>query len=91
MLALSEAQSRDVYNLDQINGLRSTAYARLDFRVEQTRKLGRGTLTWHAGLQNALNRKNFYSYAWQPRAGNEGVAEQDQMPLFPDGGMKYAF
>ncbi len=90
-LALSEAQDRDVYDLTQVNALRSRAYARLDFRVEQARKLGRGVLTWHAGLQNALDRKNFYSYAWQPRAGENGVSEQDQMPLFPDGGMKYAF
>ena len=88
-LALSEAQDRDVYNLNDVNALRSRAYARLDFRVEQSRKFGRGELIWHAGLQNALDRKNFYSYAWQPREGT--VAEQDQMPLFPDGGVKYKF
>lgn len=90
-LALSLKQNRDVYDLNQIDGLRSSAYARLDFRVEQARKLGRGVLTWHAGLQNALDRNNFYSYLWQPRSGGAGVSEQDQMPLFPDGGMKYAF
>lgn len=90
-IALSDAQDRDVYNLNEVNGLRSRMYARLDFRVEQSRKMGIGLLTWHAGLQNALDRKNFYSYAWQPRAGNNGVAEEDQMPLFPDGGVKYNF
>jgi hypothetical protein len=90
-MALSQAQNRDVYDLTNVNGERSSYYARLDFRVEQARQLGRGVLTWHAGLQNALDRKNFYSYAWQPRAGDAGVSEQDQMPLFPDGGLKYSF
>jgi hypothetical protein len=89
-LALSTAQDRDVYDLSQVNGARSSAYARLDFRVEQAHKLGQGTLTWHAGMQNALNRQNFYSNAWQQRDGG-GQAEQDQMPRFPDGGIKYAF
>jgi hypothetical protein len=90
-LALSTVQDRDVYDLTRVNGVRSPAYARLDFRVEQARKLGLGVLTWHAGLQNALDRKNFYSYQWRPRAPSLGPLEQDQMPLFPDGGLKYSF
>jgi hypothetical protein len=90
-MALSLAQNRDVYDLTRINGVRSSAYERLDLRLEQARKIGLGVLNWHVGLENALNRKNFYSYAWQPRAGDAGVAEQDQMPLFPDGGLKYSF
>jgi hypothetical protein len=89
-LALSYAQDRDVYDLSKLNSDRSPAYARLDFRIEQARQIGRGLLTWHAGLQNALDRANFYSYAWQPQ-GDRGVSEQDQMPLFPDGGLKYSF
>ena len=99
-MALSAAQNRDVYDLTKINGKRGTAYARLDFRIEQSHKLGMGILTWHAGVQNALNRKNFYGYQWQARlsaaeAAKWGVpygpAEQDQMPLLPDGGVKYSF
>jgi hypothetical protein len=54
-------------------------------------------LTWHAGLQNALDRHNFYEYDWMPHWNQFGppfispVSEQDQMPIFPDGGIKYQF
>jgi hypothetical protein len=88
-MAESEAQDRDVYNIQRVNGARSHAYGRLDLRVQQTRPFGKGTISWHVGLENALNQKNFYEYVWQPRTG--GVSEQDQMPLFPDGGVKYSF
>ena len=88
-LPLSYAQDRDVYDLTRIDGERSRTFQRLDFRVEQTHNLRRGALTWHAGLQNVLNRANFYSYLWQPVAG--GVSEQDQMPIQPDGGVKFVF
>jgi hypothetical protein len=91
-LATSLAQNRDVYNLTQINGARSKAYERLDFRVEQGHKMGLGVMTWHIGLQNALNHKNFYANVWEPNnTVVKGAGEQDQMPLFPDGGIKYSF
>jgi hypothetical protein len=85
----SYVQNRDVYNLQRINAARSPMYARLDFRVGQTKRLGAGTLAWHAGLENATNRRNFYGYVWQPHAA--GTTELDQMPRFPDGGIKYTF
>ncbi|MEO6803257.1 MAG: TonB-dependent receptor, partial [Granulicella sp.] len=88
-LAESYQQNRDVYDLTQINALRSSMYGRLDFRIEKTTTIRRGTLLWHAGLDNALNRQNFYAYQWQPWIG--GVAQQNQMPRFPDGGVKYLF
>jgi len=103
-LPLSVAQNRDVYDLTQINGLRSNSYQRLDFRVQQAHKLGAGTLTWHIGLENALNHQNFYSQVWEPRLipsfypgatvqqfPQGFIAEQTQMPLFPDGGLKFSF
>jgi hypothetical protein len=88
-MALSSAQNRDVYDLTQVNAVRAPAYRRLDFRIEQTHKLGFGQMTWHAGLENALNNKNFYDLLWQHNIG--GQSEQTQMPLFPDGGVKYVF
>jgi hypothetical protein len=88
-LALSEEQDRDVYDLSQVNAMRSQRYQRLDLRFEQTYHLGLGTLTWYTGLENVLNNNNFYAYLWQPRIG--GDSEQTQMPRFPDGGMKYKF
>jgi hypothetical protein len=90
-LLLSQQQQRDVYDLTQVNAMRANPYARLDFRVEQACRLLFGVMTWHAGLENALNRKNFYDYAWTPRNGSSVPAEQDQLPRFPDGGIKYSF
>ncbi len=88
-MAESVAQNRDVYDLTRINGVRSGMYKRLDFRLEQARPLRSGVMTWHVGLQNALANKNFYSLAWEPFEHKD--SEQDQMPLFPDGGVKYVF
>ncbi|WP_158945310.1 TonB-dependent siderophore receptor [Granulicella sp. S190] len=90
-IALSDAQDRDVYDLSMINAARSAAYHRLDFRLEQSHPLRRGVFTWHVGLENALGSSNFYSYQWRPRAGDLGVLAQDQLPRFPDGGIKFLF
>jgi hypothetical protein len=90
-LSLSKSQNRDVYDLSKINGLRAAIYSRLDFRLEQSHSSGRGVFMWHVGLENALGTSNFYSNEWQPRAKGVGVLAQDQMPRFPDGGLKYTF
>ncbi len=85
----STLQDRDVYDLTQINARRADAYGRLDFRIERTMRVRSGELLWHVGLDNALNRKNFYSWEWEPNSGR--ITRQDQMPIFPDGGVKYSF
>lgn len=90
-LALSRAQDRDVYDLMSINSARSAAYSRLDFRIEHSRLFYRRTMTWHIGLENALGSENFYSNAWRPRCPKCGTLEQDQMPRFPDGGLRVSF
>jgi hypothetical protein len=90
-LALSDVQERDVYDLSRINSVRASAYKRLDFRLEHSQPLARGIFTWHVGLENALGTNNFYSNQWRPRAGTAGVLAQDQMPRFPDGGVKFSY
>ncbi len=90
-LALSLAQNRDVYDTMRINGLRSAAYSRLDFRIAHSQNFYRGMIVWHVGLENALGTSNFYSNQWRPRCPQCGVLEQDQMPRFPDGGVKWSF
>jgi hypothetical protein len=90
-IALSDIQERDVYDLAQINAVRAPAYSRLDIRLEHSRTISRGVLTWHVGLENVLGTSNFYSNQWRPRAGDLGVLAQDQMPRFPDGGIKYSY
>jgi hypothetical protein len=95
LLDLSTAQNRLIYDTTQINALRSNAYQRLDFRVTQEIKLGRGTMVWHAGLQNAMDNQNFYQQVWEPNWGTgSGVSQlavQTQMQIFPDGDVKYRF
>lgn len=90
-LRLSTLQNRDVYDLSKVNAVRAPIYSRLDFRLQQSHPIKRGTLTWHVGLQNALGTSNFYSYEWRPRANGAGVLAQEQMPRFPDGGFQYVF
>jgi hypothetical protein len=94
-MALSDAQNRDVYDLNQLNRLRGPMYSRLDFRAEWTHPMRRGSLTVHIGLENALGTDNFYSNQWRPRCASGGVPcgtlEQDQMPRFPDAGLRYFY
>ncbi len=90
-MPLSIAQNRDVYDLTRINGVRANIYSRLDFRFEQSRPIRNGVMTWHMGLENALGSKNFCAQEWMPLANPAGTSEQDQMPRFPDGGVKYSF
>jgi hypothetical protein len=95
-IALSEAQNRDVYDLTQINAVRAPMYSRLDFRWEWTHQLRRGSLVTHFGLENALDRTNFYSNEWRPNCQISfnsacGVLQQNQMPMFPDAGLQWVF
>jgi hypothetical protein len=90
-LYLSAQQDRDIFDLTKINADRSHPYHRLDFRFEQSLRLGNGVVTWHAGLQNALSNSNFYSLNWGQRSNPGQLIEQDQLPIFPDGGVKYTF
>ena len=93
-MALSLAQDRDVYDLTQLNNLRAPTYSRLDFRAEWTHPLRHGSLAVHMGLENALGTDNFYSNQWRQNAmcasASCGTLEQDQMPRFPDGGIRYS-
>ena len=95
-MPLSIAQDRDVYDMTQINGVRAPMYSRLDFRGEWTHKLRRGELVTHVGLENALNRTNFYDLEWMPLVQvyfNQvgGTQQQNQMPMFPDAGIRYSY
>jgi hypothetical protein len=88
-MALSIAQDRDVYDLTQINGVRAPMYSRLDFRGEWTHQLRHGSLVTHIGLENALNTTNFYDAEWRPLCG--GTLQQNQIPMFPDAGLRFSY
>jgi hypothetical protein len=106
-IALSEAQSRGIYDLTKVNALRGPFYIRLDIDLNRDFRIGRGYLNVHAGVENALNRQNFLGYVWesfchpQPGSADCGLtpnaypgvpmSEQTQMPAFPSGGVRYRF
>jgi hypothetical protein len=88
-LGLSVAQNRDVYDLTRINVARSASYQRLDFRFEQEVRVWNKPLTWYVGLENALDRQNFYAEMWEPYLRKASI--QPQMGRFPDAGVKIVF
>ena len=87
--ALSYDQNRDVYDLSKLNSLRAPMYSRLDFRAEWSHPVKDGSLRVHIGLENALGATNFYSFLWRPHCPDCGVEQQNQMPLFPEFGVKF--
>jgi TonB dependent receptor/TonB-dependent Receptor Plug Domain len=104
---LSEEQSRGIYDLTRVNGLRGPAYNRVDADINRDFHLGKGVLNLHGGVENALDRSNFLGYAWmdnchpnptQTECGmnqnaSPGVPETrvTQMPLFPSASVRYTF
>jgi len=87
--ALSYTQNRDVYDITKLNSLRAPMYSRLDFRAEWSHPVHEGSLHVHVGLENALWSTNFYSFLWRPHCPDCGVEQQNQMPLFPEFGVKF--
>jgi hypothetical protein len=87
-MELSTAQDRDVYDLSKLNSFRAPTYSRLDLRSEWTHPTRHGTLSVHLGLENALGATNFYCNLWMPWHDG-GVEQQNQMPRFPDFGIKF--
>jgi hypothetical protein len=53
--------------------------------------VNRGVLTVHVGLDNALGTSNFYSNEWMVNNIAGGTLEQKQMPMFPDGGVRWSY
>lgn len=104
-IALSEQQSRGIYDLTRVNALRGPVYNRLDIDLHRTFTLRRGLLDVYGGVENALNRENFLGYAWEAscappydqcglnKSAFPGVPETmlTQMPLFPSAGARFAF
>jgi hypothetical protein len=106
-VALSEEQSRGIYDLTRVNGLRGPAYNRVDADINRDFHFGKGLLNLHGGVENALDRSNFLGYAWmdnchpsptQAECGRNqnavpGVPETriSQMPRFPSATVRYTF
>ena len=106
-ISLSEAQSRGIYDLTQVNAVRGSAYNRVDADFHRTFRIHGKPLTIYGGAENVLDRKNFLGMEWEdnchPSANEQvcgenqnavvGVPESEvtQMPRFPSGGIRYSF
>jgi hypothetical protein len=87
----SQQQDRPIFDLTQINTQRGPFYARLDVRYEIELTLRGRPMEIHAGLNNALNRQNYYQYVMVPHCNFCGPYELTQQGLTEDGGLTYRF
>lgn len=94
-LSESQAQNRGVYDTARMNALRARDYARLDVQMNKDFLLRNVHMELYLGVNNILNRANFLGYVWLPRAKVYSwvnpVYEIDQMPIFPNFGLRYIF
>lgn len=78
-----------------MNARRAPFYARLDAQLNKDFQLHGMHMELYLGVNNLLNRNNFLGYVWLPRAkaapGLNPVHELDQMPIFPNFGLRYIF
>jgi hypothetical protein len=86
----SEAQNRPIYDVSRMNALRVPYYARLDAQLNKDAIVRGLHMEIYAGVNNILNRSNFLTYAWLPRAGG-AVTVINQSPVFPNFGLRYIF
>jgi hypothetical protein len=99
LMAPSLQQDRGIYDVSAINSLRAPVYSRLDLQLTKDFQLNHRDFIVYAGVENALDRKNFLGYLWQPRCANKtrcteqhGVAEEAyQIRRFPNFGIRYLF
>lgn len=91
----SLAQNRAIYDAARVNALRAPDYARLDLQLNKDFLLRGVHMELYLGVNNILDRSNFLGYVWLPRAkevsGLDPVYEIDQMPIFPNFGLRYVF
>jgi hypothetical protein len=93
----SLAQNRPIYDVTKMNSLRVPYYARWDGQIDKDAMVHHLHFEIYAGVNNILNRSNFLTYVWEPRmnlkpkASNNPVGEIDQMPIFPNFGIRYIF
>jgi len=92
----SIAQDRPIYDVSEMNALRAPYFARLDAQINKDAMVHRLHLEIYAGVNNILNRPNLLSYVWEPQYNPYGtrhnpVGEIDQMPIFPNFGLRYIF
>jgi hypothetical protein len=99
-LADSNAQSRGIYDLTQINAIRGPLYNRLDLELERNFHARKGVINLHAGAENTLNRGNLMGYVWLDEckqgwgcanSSGEPIIKVDQIGRYPVFSARYEF
>ena len=85
----STAARRAIYDTARVNSERSSAYFRVDIRVDRQFSVGADQLFVFGGVQNATNRRNVAGYTWDRR--NNQLKTQEQLGLFPILGLEWQF
>jgi outer membrane receptor for ferrienterochelin and colicin len=78
-----------VYKNAQYNWKRYPSYNRLNLRIEKIFTFERFDLIFYLDIWNTFNRKNIYSYQWNPMMAS--VESQDQIPFLPILGISLDF
>jgi hypothetical protein len=91
LLDESIKQQREIYDLARINTQRGTDYARIDVRYEVNLPMKGKNLKIFAGMENVMNRKNFYQYVLRPECYECGPYALTQMGEYADGGAVWSF
>ena len=87
----SQQQHRPIYDLTQINTERGSLYARLDLRYAFTASLRGHAVNLYAGMENVLDRQNFYQYAIISNCSFCGPYELTQQGRLAEGGVAFHF
>jgi len=79
-----------------MNSQRAPAFARWDIQLNKDFLLRGAHLELYLGANNILNRRNFLSYVWLSdatvaQADIDPVFRLNQMPVFPNVGLRYVF
>ncbi len=86
-------QNRPIYEISEINALRAPYYSRLDGQFDKDIRMRGLHLELYGGAENILNHSNFLAYVWMPREelnrhNKRPIKELDQMPIFPNFGIR---
>ncbi len=90
----TELQNRPIYDVANMNALRAPSYSRLDAQLNKEAHVRGLRLEIYAGVENILDRSNFLTYVWMPRAKANGkypIQELYQIPIFPNAGARLIF
>lgn len=87
--SLSEQGGYGIFDLTQVDGIRTPSYLRLDLRIDRTWTVHDKPLTVFFDVQNLTNRQNLLIYTWNRITNRQTALNQEG--LFPIVGFEWRF